>query len=181
MRTTAAARRYGKALFSLATDEGRVEAVRDELAGFASLVDSSQELADALLTPLWPVAQRRKVLDALAERLGTSPTVRNFFDYLIDQRRLIAFPAIREEYERLCDEASGRTVAEIVSARPLDEQRQRRLQEALARRTGKHVSLDVTVDESLLGGAIAKVGGVVFDGSLRTQLAQLRGNLTKGS
>jgi F-type H+-transporting ATPase subunit delta len=181
VRISAAARRYGKALFSLARDESRVDAVRGELASFASLISESAPLRDALLTPLHPVAERRRVLEALARRLGTSPIVRHLFAYLIDQRRLVDFLAIRAEYERLCDQASGRTVAQVTVAADLDASQGERLRAALSRRTGREVTLEVRSDPALLGGAIAKVGDLVFDGSLRTQLAQLRGNLTKGS
>lgn len=181
MRTSAAARRYGRALFSLAREEGRIDEVRGELRRFAELLEESRDLRDALLTPLRAAAQRRRVLDAVAERLGASPIVRHFFAYLIDQRRLIDFAAIRAEYERLCDEVSGRTVAAVVAASELDEGQRERLREALSRRTGRDVTLELRVDSALLGGVVAKVGDLVFDGSLRTQLAHLHGNLTKGS
>jgi F-type H+-transporting ATPase subunit delta len=181
VRSSAAARRYGKALFSLARDESRVDGVRGELAAVASLFAESAALRDALLTPLHPVAERRRVLEALAQRLGTSPIVRHFFAYLIDRRRLVDFSAIQTEFELLCDEASGRTVAQVTVAAELDAGQRDRLREALSRRTGREVTLEVRSDPSLLGGAIAKVGDLVFDGSLRSQLAQLRGNLTKGS
>jgi F-type H+-transporting ATPase subunit delta len=181
MRGSAATRRYARALFSLAGEEGRVAEVRGELTGFAELFDQSQELREALLTPMRPAAQRRGVLEAMAGRLNSSPTVRRFFSFLVDRRRLVEFPAIRAEYERLCEEASGRAVAEVIAARPLDAAQQERLRSALARRTGRDVALDVRLDPSLIAGAIARVGGMVFDGSLRSQLALLRANLTKGS
>jgi len=79
------------------------------------------------------------------------------------------------------DEDSGLVTAAVVSASPLDERRQDRLRRALSDRTGFEVRLDVRVDESLIGGAIAKVGDLVFDGSIRAQLDQLHANLTKES
>ena len=74
---------------------------------------------------------------------------------------------------------AGITKATVVSAAPLHEAARDRLASALSRRTGKQVELEVTVDPELLGGVVAKVGDLVFDGSLRTQLGQLRANLTK--
>jgi F-type H+-transporting ATPase subunit delta len=106
--------------------------------------------------------------------------VRNFYALLIDQRRLVDLPAIREEYARLADEAAGRTRAEVVSASPLSDAQRERLRRALASRTGKQVELSERVDPSLVGGAIATVSGLVFDGSLRTQLDQLRSALMRG-
>ena len=119
------------------------------------------------------------MLRALTTRLGASRTVANFFGYLVDRRRLIDFESIYEEYGRLADAAAGRVRAKVVSAVRLRDDQRERLRRALAARTGKQVELEEGVDPSLLGGAVASVGGVVFDGSLRTQLAQLHGSLTK--
>jgi F-type H+-transporting ATPase subunit delta len=126
------------------------------------------------------VAERRAVLREVAERLGFGATARNFFSFLVDQRRLIDFEGIREEYEHLADAAAGRAQGEVVSASPLSDEQRDRLLRALSARTGREVELDVKIDPSLLGGAIASVGTLVFDGSLRTQLNQLRASLTKG-
>jgi F-type H+-transporting ATPase subunit delta len=180
MRSTAAAKRYARALFSLARDDDRVESTRGELADMARLLDSNPDLQRRLFQPLHPVDERRRVLVSVCERGGGSRTIQNFFAYLIDQRRLIAFAAIHEEYGRLADEAAGRVRAEVLSASPLRDEQRARLTAMLNRKTGKQVDLSVSVDPSLLGGAIATVDGLVFDGSLRTQLSQLRVNLMQG-
>lgn len=179
MRSSAAARRYARALFSLAGEEGRVEAVGTELTQLRKLFAESSELRHAIFRPLHPVAERRSVLRDLTARVGASRTVSNFFGYLVERRRLIDFEAIYEEYGRLADGAAGRVRAKVVSATRLRDDQRERLRRALAGRTGKQVELEEGVDASLLGGAVASVGGVVFDGSLRTQLAQLHGSLTK--
>ena len=181
MRVSAAARRYARALFSLAREDHQISEVREELALLARLLDESKELREALLTPLHPVAERKAVLLALARATQVGEVVRNFYAFLIDQRRLVDFAAIREEFERMADEASGLLTAEVVSASPLDDRRKDRLQRALSQRTGREVRLELTVDEALIGGAVAKVGDLVFDGSIRTQLEQLQASLTKGS
>jgi F-type H+-transporting ATPase subunit delta len=180
MRSTAAANRYARALFSLAQDEDSVETTREELADMARLLASSPDLHRRLFQPLHPADERRRVLVSVCKRGGGSQTVQNFFAYLVDQRRLIAFAAIREEFGRLADNAAGRVKAEILSASPLRDEQRARLAETLNQRTGKEVDLSVRVDPSLLGGAIATVDGLVFDGSLRTQLSQLRVNLRQG-
>jgi len=180
MRSAAAARRYARALFSLAKEEGRITEIRQELQQLADLLAENEELQHALFRPLHPVAERRAVLREVAERLGSSDTTRNFYTFLIDQRRLVDFEGIREGYERLADAAAGRAKAEVVSASPLSDEQRDRLRRALSARTGREVEIDVHVDPSLLGGAIASVGALVFDGSLRAQLTQLRASLTKG-
>jgi F-type H+-transporting ATPase subunit delta len=179
MRASAAAKRYARALFSLAIDAGEVDRVRGELDTASQLFAESAELRDALLTPLRPAAERKKVLRALADKLEFSDLMHRFHSFLIDQRRLLDFATIRDQYIRLADERSGITTASVVSAAPLDEPARDRLSAALSRRTGKQVQLEIDVDPELLGGVVAKVGDLVFDGSLRKQLAQLRANLTK--
>lgn len=179
MARGAAARRYARALFQLAKEESRVTGVRDELSAFADLVQSNAELRDVLLQPLHPVAERRAVLDQVAERVGAGSTLRHFYAFLIDQRRLVELDAIREEYDRLANEAAGITSAEIRSAHPLSDDQLARLRSALATRTGRDVRVAVDVDPELLGGLVVKLGDVVYDGSLRTQLSQLRATLTR--
>lgn len=176
----AAARRYAKALFELARDEGRVDAVRGELRALGELLEGHRELHDVLFRPLHPARQRRAALDAVGERGGLSPLVRHFLSFLIDQRRLVDFDAIRAAFEALADAAAGLTRAEVRSATELDEAQRERLRRALAARVGGEVELRVRVEPALLGGVVAQVGDLVFDGSLRTQLAQLRDTLIQG-
>jgi F-type H+-transporting ATPase subunit delta len=180
VRNSAAANRYARALFSLAQEEGAVESIRSDLSGMAELFESNSDLKARLFQPLHPADERRKVLVAICERAGTNATVKKFFSYLIDQRRLVLFDSIREEFDRLADEAAGRLRAEVVSANPLRDEQRARLVEVLSHRTGKAIELSVRVDASLIGGVIASIGGLVFDGSIRTQLSQLHSTLTQG-
>jgi len=181
MKAGMAAHRYAKALFGLAQDERRHHEVRGELERLDRLFGESRELRDALLTPLHPAAERKAALRAIAKVSGVSPLVQNFMSYLVDQRRLIDFDGIVTAYAELADKAAGLLTAEVVAASPLDERRKDRLRRALSERTGQEVRLQIEVDPSLIGGAIAKIGDLVFDGSLRTQLGQLRATLTRSS
>ena len=181
MRPSAAARRYARALFGLAQEASSVPTVRGELERLATLLEATPELRQALFRPLYPVEERSRVLASVCTQLSASELLRHFSAFLIDQRRIVDFDAICQEYARLADEAEGRTKAKVVSASPLSDAQRERLQRALAARTGREVELDVYLDPSLLGGAIASVGTLVIDGSLKTQLAQLRTSLMKGN
>ena len=174
-----AARRYARALFALAREEDEVASIRAELDDMARLLAANPDLKRRLFQPLHPVRERREVLKSVCEQGRGSQMIRNFFAYLIEQRRLVAFETIHDEFNRLADEAAGRVRAEVRSASPLRDEQRTRLIDALAQRTGKEIELTLQVDPSLIGGAIATVGGLVFDGSLRTQLLQLRGTLTQ--
>jgi F-type H+-transporting ATPase subunit delta len=180
MRSSAAARRYSKALFALAQETGDVDAVRSELAKLSGVLTGNQELRDAIFRPLHPGAERRAVLTAVCDQLGASRIVRNFCAFLVDQRRAIDFEGICAAYGELADQMAGRVRAQVVSASALRDDQRERLRGALAARTGQQVDLEESVDPALLGGAVASVGGLVFDGSLRTQLERLRTSLTEG-
>ena len=180
MRSSAAARRYARALFGLAREENSVEETRRELDALDGVFGENAELRNSIFRPLHPLAERRAVLVALCDQQGSSRLVRNFYAFLVDQRRLVDFEGIRAEYDRLADEAAGRVQAQVTSASPLADDQRDRLRRALAQRTGKEIELEVSVDPALLGGAIATVGGLIFDGSLRSQLRQLRTSLTRG-
>jgi F-type H+-transporting ATPase subunit delta len=179
MMAGGAAQRYAKALFGLAQDERRHREVRAELARLRAVFTDSREVSTALLTPMHPAAERKAALRAIAAREGVSPLVQNFLGFLVDQRRLIQFDSIVEAYDAFADQAEGMLTAEVKVASPIDDRRKDRLRRALSERTGREVKLQIEVDPSLIGGAIAKVGDLVFDGSLRTQLSQLRANLTR--
>jgi F-type H+-transporting ATPase subunit delta len=181
MKSSTAAIRYAKALYSLAREERRLGEVRSEVEGLAATFAGNSELREALLTPLHPAEERKAALAEVSKRAQLSPLLQNFGSFLIDQRRLVDFDVIAEEFGRLADEDAGLMTAKIVSASPLDDRRKDRLRRALSERTGCEVKLELTVDSELIGGAIAKVGDLVFDGSLRTQLSQLRANLMKES
>jgi F-type H+-transporting ATPase subunit delta len=180
MAKGSAARRYAKALFSLAQEDGRAGEVREELERLGRLLGESAELRAVLLQPLHPVAQRRAVLAAVAERLGASPLLRRFLSFLIDQRRLVDYESIAAEYGRLADAAAGITQARVRSAAQLTGAQRERLQRALQQQVGGRVELALEVDPSLVAGAVAQVGDLVYDGSLRTQLRQLRASLARG-
>ena len=180
MKSGAAARRYARALFALAREEGRIEEVRRELDALGALLDANAELSHAILRPLFPSGERRRALRAVCERLGSSDTVRRFCSFLVDRRRIIELEAVRTAYGALADEAAGRMRARVVSSSPLSDAQRERLRRALAERTGSKLELELEVDASLLGGVVASVGGLVFDGSLRTQLLQLRATLMRG-
>lgn len=181
MPSSPAARRYARALFGLAKEDGKTTEAAAELDTLAGLFESSPDLREALIIPLYPVRERISVLKAVGEAENLSTLLVNFYSFLIEQRRMVDFAGIREEYTRLVDEDSGLVTAEVLAASPLDERKQDRLRRALSDRTGMEVKLDIKIDDSLIGGAIARVGDLVFDGSIRAQLEDLRSNLTKES
>jgi F-type H+-transporting ATPase subunit delta len=132
-----------------------------------------------LTNPALRRADRKKVLEGIMMRLGVNPTTRNVVFLLLDRERVGALPDIAREVDAMIEAKGGRVTAEVVSAKPLDAGQLTQITLALEKLSGKKVDVTKREDASLLGGVIAKVGDVVYDGSLRTQLRNLRDELTK--
>lgn len=171
------ARRYAKALLQIGLDEKNLERIGREVRALADAIKRSQELAQTLSNPVFPRSDREKVLRALLERIGATRAVVNFTRLLLDRQRMASLPDIARSLDAMIDERAGRVAARVTSATPLDEQQQKRLVKTLESLSGKKVDMAVEHDPSLLGGVVAKVGDVVYDGSLRTQLERIRQDL----
>jgi F-type H+-transporting ATPase subunit delta len=174
------AKRYARALLDLGKEDGNLEKYGQELTDVVELFDQSTELEAVLANPAFGFDSRRQVLDTLLEKLGLSPITKNFFRLLMDRGRIDAVRSIGTIYQGLLDEAKGITRAEVVSATSLDEAAVGRLSQALKDMAGREVELQVKEDPSLIGGVVARIGDLVLDGSVRTQLESLKDSLKRG-
>lgn len=179
MVTGSLARRYAKALMLIGTEDGSYERIGRDVRALAEAMKGSAELQTTLTNPAFPRSDREKIVQALLSRFDASPTVVNFVRLLADRERLAAVPDISRELDAMIDERSGRTVAEVASATALTPQQREALTARLEALSGRKIQLDTKEDPELLGGVIAKVGDLVYDGSLRTQLRQLRDRLVR--
>jgi F-type H+-transporting ATPase subunit delta len=181
---SALAYRYASALVDIVLTPGSTLKPEDavaQLRAAAQMVSQSTELRTALLTPAIPTSRKRAVMAKLLEEIAASAYLRNFIWVVIDHRRIGMLDDIREAFEVALDERMGFARAEVTSAAALDEQRSARLESELSRLTGKRMRLRFAVDPELLGGATARIGSTLYDGSLRGQLEQLRRELTEES
>ncbi len=149
------------------------EAALGEMRSFEELMRSSAELSTALETPSIPGARKKAVIRRIADLLKLSRLSRNFLLVLIDRRRIASLPHIIQSLEQVLDERLGFARVEVISARSLSEEQRSALAAQLEHITGKRVRMQVAVDESLIGGAVARVGSTVYDGSVRGQLHAL--------
>ncbi len=178
MTSRAAATRYARALFDVTLKEGDLQQVSRDIGGFAELVASNEGLARVLSTPAIPVQKKRAVVKELIARAGTlSPVVSKLLVLLADRDRLVLLPDIVRAYGNRLMEHEQVVRAEVVTAIELPAERLQALQQGLARATGRRVQMESRVDPSIVGGAIARVGSVVYDGSVTTQLAKLKQQL----
>jgi F-type H+-transporting ATPase subunit delta len=175
--TGSLARRYAKALLEIGIQQNIYDALGKELDRAADTLRHSPELRTALENPIFPMSKRKLVLDDVSRRLALSKTVRNFVMLLLDKGRIARLPDIARAHRALVDEHAGRVRATVTSARPLDPMLETRLKTALERSSGKTVILEKREDPAIVGGLVTQLGDTVYDGSVRTQLAQLREQL----
>jgi F-type H+-transporting ATPase subunit delta len=176
MTSTAIASRYANALVDVVTrpkagiDPQRALAALRE---FAEGLKASAELQNALTSPAVAPGRKRAVVGRLADMLELEHLLRNFLFVLIDHRRIGQLAGIVDAAELLLDERLGFSRAEISSAQAMPETQRATLVAELERLTGTRVRPRFTVDESLIGGAVARIGSTVYDGSVRAQLENL--------
>ena len=173
------ARRYARALFDLALEAGIADRVEEDLQGFVGGLDTAPEVWRTLTNPAFSKPERRKLLDGLIALLGPQPVTSNFLRLLIDNGRIDHLPAIMRELRNFNDAEQGRIRAVVRSAVSLDPAEIEQLEGLLERVSEKTVLLDHEVDPDLIGGMVTQVGGLVFDGSLRTQMQRIRERLVR--
>jgi len=171
VRHTILARRYAKALFSLGKEQEKTEEYSEILAGIAALYDESAAgLGDAVSNPLYPLEVRQKVMAKIAESVQADAIMTRFLNLLIEKKRADILPDIAHEIQVMVDKDQNISHGSIVSAVELDSVLLDKIQTTLEKLTGNRVILETQVDPSIIGGIIAKVGDLVLDGSIKTQL-----------
>jgi F-type H+-transporting ATPase subunit delta len=174
MVNVSVARRYARALLE-ASAPGAVVGIAQQLDVLARLVTSNPELGEVIRDPAYSRAQRHAVLEDLIQLLKPdSPTLPNFLRLLVDRHRVAMLPDLARIFRDMADEKAGRVRGTVVSAVPLDQDLIRQLEQTLSRVLQKQVVLDTRVDREVLGGVSTQVGSVVFDGTLRSQLDDLK-------
>lgn len=176
----AIARRYAKALLLIGKEDGQAEKYREELDGITGLISGERQLEQAISNPLYDAAGRKKVLQAVVEKTGLSDVMRAFLFLLFDKGRIGFLTNINDFYQKLADELKGIARATLVSATELSDEAIEKIQEALSRKTGKNIQLEVKQDPSLIGGIVTRIGDLVLDGSIKTQLLNMRESLKRG-
>ena len=180
MKNLAIARRYAKALLLIGKEDGQTETYREELGQFAGLIEGDNTLERAVNNPLYDVEARRKVLQILVEKMEVSQVMDSFLNLLFEKGRLGFVGLINEFFQKQADELKGVVRANLVSANELSSETVEKIVEALSQKTGKEVILDVAQDPSLIGGIVTRIGDLVLDGSIKTQLLNMRESLKRG-
>jgi F-type H+-transporting ATPase subunit delta len=180
MKNLAIARRYAKALLLIGQQDGQTERYRTELQSVAGLVSQDHRLEQAIINPLYDSSARKRVLQSLISRLTLSKAVESFLVLLFEKGRIGFLGPINDFYQKLADEIKGVARATVTSASTLSADAVERIRGALSKRTGKDILLDVKLDPDLIGGVITQIGDLVLDGSIKTQLLNMRESMKRG-
>jgi F-type H+-transporting ATPase subunit delta len=165
--------RYASALFDLARGQKQIESVGKSLDALGQTLLDSKDFNELVTSPLVSREEAGKAFDALAPTLGLDALTTNFLGVLARNGRKSQLQPVIRAYRRLAAEHRGETTAEIVTARPLNDDQLAQLRSQLRTRAARDVTIDATVDPAILGGIVVKLGSQQIDASIRTKLNRL--------
>ncbi|QNN68550.1 F0F1 ATP synthase subunit delta [Sphingomonas lutea] len=165
--------RYASALFDLARDQKQIDSVSRSLDALNQALLDSKDFAELIASPLVSRDEAGQAVAALGPQLGLDPITTNFVGVLARNGRKNQLRAVIRAFRRLASEHRGETTAEVVTARPLNDDQLTQLKQQLRTRAGRDVNLDAQVDPAILGGIVVKLGSQMIDASIRTKLNRL--------
>lgn len=171
---TAASQRYAKAFLEIGIERGNYKALQAELRDLAEIFENSHEFRAVVANPAINVDERRKVIRAIAQNQSWDAMTTNLTLLLVDRDRIQNIGDIANRLDALVDAHDGNVRASVTTATALDAAQVEQIKAALVAMTGKKVILSTNVDPELIGGVTTRIGDMVLDGSVRTQLNTLR-------
>jgi len=180
VRQTILAKRYAKALFAVGQEEGLSEVYRETLNVLGDFLVKYPEAMDALTNLLYPMELRENVMAQLISELQADKFLANFLNLVVQKKRADNLPEIAAAFQALVDADQNVSRGRVITASEISGGLQAKVQTTLENITGKKVILTAEVDPAIIGGIVAKVGDLVMDGSIKTQLAGLNESI-KGS
>ena len=172
--STGIAQRYASAVFEIAKEAKNVKEIEGDLDNLAQALADSDDFRNLIHSPIYTRDQQGAAITAIAKKMGLSGTMTNTLALMATKRRLFVVPQLVKALRELIAEDKGEVTAEVTSAKALTKAQSDKLAKTLKAQTGKDVSLQATVDESLIGGLIVKVGSKMIDTSIRSKLANLQ-------
>ena len=164
-------------MFELAQDDGALDALEGDIAALDTALADSDDLRDLIASPIYGRDETEAAIGAVASAMGLGQITTNTLRLMAQKRRLFILPALLAEVRALIAAHKGEVAADIVSARSLTDAQKVALQEALSASVGRDVKLNATVDESLIGGLVVKVGSRMIDTSIKAKLLTLKNTM----
>jgi F-type H+-transporting ATPase subunit delta len=172
--TSGVAGRYATALFEIAKESKSLEKIEADILALEAAMVESPDLSGMMNSPIYTREDQGRAVGAIARAMGLGPVLANTLGLMAQNRRLFVVPDLIRQLKGLLAAHRGEVTAEVSSARPLDKAQTDALAERLKASIGKDVKIAVTVDESLIGGLVVKVGSRMIDTSIRSKLASLQ-------
>jgi F-type H+-transporting ATPase subunit delta len=163
---------YARSLFEVASEQDKLDVVRDQLGAFTDALSETRDLQVFFFSPYFSTAEKEDGLDRVVS--DADPVVLNFLKLLIEKHRMPVLFRIRATYDALWEEENRLLPVQITSAVELDRQIVSQLGERIAEQTDRKVDISADVDPDILGGIVVRVGNSVLDASVRNRLEQLR-------
>ncbi len=179
MNKSSVARRYATALFNLLDDEN-IAIVGNSLSAFSQSFNTSHSFRHAIASPVFTFEEKNALLQALSDRTGAPPVLKQFCEQLLKKNRGNVLPEIAEAFSDLADEKKGLQHVCVVSAKELSSADQQQLQSDLTTKLKQSVKLKFETNPSLIAGLQIRIGSHVFDNTVRGKLTNMRTRLAKG-
>ncbi len=180
MISSIVARRYARALFAIGKEAGKLEEFADQLSAIVSYLASEPEVEEALESPVFPPDLKSQIVEEILKAVNASEELTKFMQLLVERRRIQAIKAIQKHYQEFMDEEMGVVRAVVKTAVPMPDDLKGKLKEMLAKVTGKDVVLELEEDPAIIGGVVAHIGDMVWDGSIRSQLQGFKESIGRG-
>ena len=179
MKSTRAAQRYAKAILDLAKDQNAAEVVNTDMIGVFNTIDNSEDLQELLASPVVKAEVKKSALKEIFKDVNGITS--GAFDVLIDNNRIIQLQAVAQKYTILFNELNHVQVAKVTTAVPLDANLEAKILEKVKELTGNVATLESTVDPSILGGFILRIGDLQYNTSVAKSLSNLSRELTNNT
>jgi F-type H+-transporting ATPase subunit delta len=175
--STSIADRYASAVFDLAKDGKKLKALETDVDALGAALDDSSDFADLISSPIYGRDAQGAAITAIAKKMELSPVVSNTLALMAQKGRLFVLPQLVEQLREKIAEEKGEVTADVTAAKALTKAQSDKLAKTLKEQIGKTVKINTTVDESLIGGLIVKVGSKMIDTSIRSKLDALQNTM----
>ena len=166
--------RYARSLAEVVFEENVEQKVTEDLLTYVEIFKSVPDLLDTFDSPRFSRETKESILNELLSKYPVHQLTSNFLKILLQHNKISLFEQIQKIYETLVNERKGIAFAQVTASAPLSKEEEANLAARLVGITGKKISVEQQTDASLLGGVVIKIDGAVYDGSIKTQLAEMK-------
>ena len=168
------AARYATAIFDIAQSNDALSGLQSSVQTLETALAESEDLRSMIASPLISRSEQTSAIVSVAEKMELTSVLTNGLGLMAEKRRLFVLPQLLAALRAMIDEAQGVVTADVASAAPLTGEQTSKLVAALSEKTGKTVTINATVDDTLIGGLVVKVGSKMIDTTIRSKLASLQ-------